>query len=107
MSTNFSSSTPAAPANTVNGTWQTDGSGNMSVNVPTPLITEADSEIISLVPGDVLVWNGYYWVNAGLPEIISLNLPVYANNAAAISGGLVAGNLYRTGGNPDPVCVVH
>lgn len=34
-------------------------------------------------------------------------LPVYANNAAAIAGGLVAGNLYRTGGNPDPVCVVH
>lgn len=34
-------------------------------------------------------------------------LPVYANNAAAITGGLVAGNLYRTGGNPDPVCVVH
>lgn len=34
-------------------------------------------------------------------------LPVYANNAAAIAGGKVAGNLYRTGADPDPVCVVH
>jgi hypothetical protein len=55
----------------------------------------------------VYVWNGTEWVNAGLPSVLALNLPVYANNAAAVSGGLVAGNLYRTGGNPDTVCVVH
>lgn len=35
------------------------------------------------------------------------NLSSYANNAAAIGGGLVAGQLYRTGGDPDLVCVVH
>lgn len=34
-------------------------------------------------------------------------LPAYANNAAAITGGLVAGDLYRTNGDPDLVCVVH
>jgi len=34
-------------------------------------------------------------------------LPVYANNAAAISGGLTAGCFYRTGADPDNVCVVH
>jgi hypothetical protein len=34
-------------------------------------------------------------------------LPVYANNAAAVAGGLAVGDIYRTGGNPDPVCVVH
>jgi hypothetical protein len=34
-------------------------------------------------------------------------LQVFANNAAAITGGLVAGDLYRTGADPDPVCVVH
>lgn len=34
-------------------------------------------------------------------------LPVFANNAAAITGGLTAGAFYRTGGDPDPVCVVH
>lgn len=33
--------------------------------------------------------------------------PVFANNAAAISGGLTAGNFYRTGADPDPICVVH
>jgi len=35
------------------------------------------------------------------------NLSSYANNAAAISGGLVAGQFYRTGGDPDTICVVH
>lgn len=34
-------------------------------------------------------------------------LPIYANNAAAISGGLVAGDLFRTGADPDHICVVH
>lgn len=35
------------------------------------------------------------------------SLPVFANNAAAITGGLTAGAFYRTGADPDPVCVVH
>jgi hypothetical protein len=36
-----------------------------------------------------------------------VGLPVYANNTAAIAGGLTAGAFYRTGADPDPVCVVH
>lgn len=36
-----------------------------------------------------------------------LGLPVYANNAAAVSGGLVLGNLYRTGADPDFIATVH
>lgn len=35
------------------------------------------------------------------------DLDVYANNAAAIAGGLSAGDLYRTNADPDTVCVVH
>lgn len=35
------------------------------------------------------------------------DLPVYANNASAIAGGLVAGDFYRTGADPDVVCIVH
>jgi len=35
------------------------------------------------------------------------DLPVYASNTAAIAGGLSAGDFYRTGADPDPVCVVH
>lgn len=35
------------------------------------------------------------------------SLPIYVNNAAAVGGGLVVGSLYRTGGDPDLVCIVH
>ena len=35
------------------------------------------------------------------------NLSIYANNAAAITGGLSVGAFYRTGADPDVVCVVH
>jgi len=40
-------------------------------------------------------------------KLAVVGLPVYANNAAAITGGLAAGDFYRTGGDPDLVCVVH
>ena len=40
-------------------------------------------------------------------DILRLSLTIYADNAAAITGGLVVGNLYRTGANPDVVCIVH
>jgi hypothetical protein len=33
--------------------------------------------------------------------------PSFANNAAAIAGSLVIGSLYKTGGDPDLICVVH
>jgi hypothetical protein len=36
-----------------------------------------------------------------------IGLPIYASNAAAITGGLAAGDFFRTGADPDPVCVVH
>jgi hypothetical protein len=36
-----------------------------------------------------------------------VGLAVFANNAAAVAGGLTAGAFYRTGGDPDVVCVVH
>lgn len=51
MSTNYSSTTPAAPANGVNGTWQTDGSGNMSVYVPVSAaeIVSADVDLTAQV----------------------------------------------------------
>jgi hypothetical protein len=53
-----------------------------------------------------------------IPETSALNtafnlvpqsghLTAYANNAAAIAGGLTVGQFYRTGGDPDLICVVH
>ena len=38
---------------------------------------------------------------------LTVDLPAYANNAAALAGGLVAKDLYRTNGDPDLVCIVH
>lgn len=34
-------------------------------------------------------------------------LPVHRNNAAAVAAGLAPGSLYRTGGDPDLISVVH
>lgn len=34
-------------------------------------------------------------------------VPVFANNAAALAGGLTAGCHYRTGADPDQLCIVH
>jgi len=34
-------------------------------------------------------------------------LPIFANNAAAVAGGLAVGDLYRTNGDPDLIAVVH
>jgi len=36
-----------------------------------------------------------------------VGLPTHANNAAAVGAGLTPGAFYRTGGDPDTVCVVH
>jgi hypothetical protein len=35
------------------------------------------------------------------------NLQIFATNAAALAGGLKPGQFYRTGADPDLVCVVH
>lgn len=35
------------------------------------------------------------------------NIPIFADNATAIAAGMVAGQLYRTGGNPDFIAVVN
>jgi hypothetical protein len=45
--------------------------------------------------------------NAATAKYEFSNIPVFANNAAAIAGGLSAGMIYRTGANPDPVCIVN
>jgi hypothetical protein len=50
------------------------------------------------------------WIIVSTSSSKGLNLPTlsaYANNAAALAGGLVAGDLYRTNGDPDVVCIVH
>jgi len=41
------------------------------------------------------------------PKVIFTSVPVYASNAAAIAGGLAAGQIYRSGGDPDILRIVH
>jgi hypothetical protein len=43
-------------------------------------------------------------INASIVPISGLILPEYVDNAAAITGGLILGNFYRTG---DAVKIVH
>lgn len=45
-----------------------------------------------------------YEANFNAPAIVIANTPVYADNAAALLGGLVAGQIYRTG---DYLKIVH
>jgi len=46
-------------------------------------------------------------ITLGQPGGAGIGLKVFANNEAAKAGGLIAGNLYRTGTDPDVVCIVH
>ena len=47
-------------------------------------------------------------IGAAIGSTLKLNaVPVYANNAAALAGGLPVGATYRTGGDPDVLAIVH
>jgi hypothetical protein len=63
------------------------------------LYTGAILNAAGIIPTPTLARPAYQITGAGLL--------VFANNAAAIAGGLRVGNLYRTGADPDLVCVVH
>lgn len=64
--------------------------------------------VTGAITPNLVLGAGSVKVEIGSNGNISLpSLPIYANNSAAITGGLSAGMLYRTNGDPDPVCVVH
>lgn len=48
---------------------------------------------------------GNFCLNGPVMQV--LPLPNYANNAAAVAGGVPVGGFYRTNVDPDVVCVVH
>lgn len=79
--------------------------GSIFVHPQPPIDTDATfaAAVNYLPPSQTAVKT--YLQNTYLPLITSL--PIFANNAAAIAGGLTVGKFYRTGGDPDLVAVVH
>jgi hypothetical protein len=48
------------------------------------------------------------WIAAYMGvESPTFNLPIYSNNTEAKLGGLLVGNMYRSGDDPDIVYIVH
>jgi len=76
-------------------------SGGSAGNAPTLAVQGSDTNVgMNINPKG----SGQIGIG-GTPKMASLQ--VFANNAAAIAGGLSVGSLYRTGGDPDAVSVVH
>ena len=84
-------------------------------SIPSNFITGYDSatgeftqsEIVIDSGGSITLDSGASLVCEPGSSVSLLNLRIFGNNSAAIAGGLVAGNLYRNGADPDFVCVVH
>jgi hypothetical protein len=95
--------------NLPSGVWSLISS--KSVNFDTTNGDPDSSSRINFLSGESIVFQatqdstGKIGLNSTHVNLPSLQ--VFANNAAAISGGLNVGDLYRTGADPDPVCVVH
>jgi hypothetical protein len=69
-----------------------------------------DSGISRLSAASLALGNGTAGDATGklvLAKLKATGLTVYLSNALAILGGLAAGDFYRTGADPDVVCVVH
>ena len=73
--------------------------------MPLPFRVPSDSPVIE--NGGILTKVWLLWFNETFTRLFNPNLPVFANNAAAITGGLKPRDRYRTGGDPDVICVVH
>jgi len=89
----------------------TSGSRNIIIgaNVDAPVAAGDDQlNIGDAIYGDLSTGNVAIGTTATpTSKLQVVGLPVYANNAAAIAGGLTIGAFYRTGGDPDVVCIVH
>ena len=78
------------------------GTDILNLRVPNSTAGSAALQIINTSGTTILTLAG-----DGKIKIVLAGIPAYANNAAAVAGGLAAGTLYRTGGDPDLICIVH
>lgn len=100
-------STPAAFQKFVIGGVVNGGGGNAIGMYVVPTLTAgANNDVLTAVYiSPTFNANGKTGVKS-VPLHVN-GLSAYANNAAAVAAGLNPGAFYRTGGDPDLVCVVH
>lgn len=80
------------------------GSGLVTATPTTGNVNSVGSVSLDTGEWGIFFFDGTNWW--ALLTTTTVGLQIFANNAAAIGGGLVAGDLYRTGGDPSTVCVV-
>jgi hypothetical protein len=80
------------------------GSNNTILGANVTSLAAATTDNIILATGQGTIRARFNRTRWNMPLT---QLSIYANNAAAITGGLASGDLYRTGGDPDLICVVH
>jgi hypothetical protein len=101
--------TPAIPANFL--TAYDSATGVFSQGPVTELIgvvtVDSGASIICDSGSTIIFDSGSALVCEPGSSLSLLNLQIFANNGAAVAGGLVAGNVYRLGGDPDLLAVVH
>lgn len=59
------------------------------------------------IPSNIFIQAGTAQITIDATHVNIPALQVFANNADAITGGLIQSDLYRTGADPDVVCIVH
>lgn len=84
---------------------------NLSAGASNNVIENCTFEIVPVdnSGNNTNTWrNNRLWNGTLLPDRIPISaIPIFPNNAAAISGGLSAGMMYRIGGDPDVLAIVH
>jgi hypothetical protein len=80
------------------------GGGEMLIYGGSILSISVPSGGISMTANGITISPGSKPLTIG--DVVHGFLPTYSSNAAALAGGLVIGNLYHTGANPDQLAIV-
>lgn len=71
--------------------------------------TDASTSVVLADAKLTVLSNGNVGIGTTGPtsKLQVVGIPIFATNATAITGGLTAGAFYRTGTDPDHLCIVH